>query len=158
VCGLGGGGVLTSSANPVILVRGCVCDYEGARWLQRGFFALLTGKYGGAAGIGVVTCSGDCAAGYACPTASTVASPPAAMCASGRYAAAGATSCSDCVAGQFSTAPAGTGVCVASCAWLRVRVCHCGNIGADGMEVSIDTELLDGHFVWRTAPALSLCP
>jgi hypothetical protein len=69
------------------------------------------GKFGNTQGLSVATCSGNCAAGYACPAASTTANPPAAMCASGRYAAAGATSCSDCLAGQFSTAPAGTSMC-----------------------------------------------
>jgi hypothetical protein len=75
------------------------------------------GKYGSTQGLSVTTCTAVCAAGYACPAASTSASPPAAVCASGRYAAAGATSCSDCVAGQFSTAPAGTG--------REVRTLHC---------------------------------
>jgi hypothetical protein len=73
--------------------------------------------------VGLATCSGDCAAGYACPAASTSASPPAAMCASGRYAAAGATSCSDCVAGQFSTAPAGMGCSVRVCPSV-LHSCH----------------------------------
>jgi hypothetical protein len=90
---------------------------------------VRTGKYGDSAGMGVVTCTGDCAAGYACPAASTVASPPVALCASGRYAAAGATSCSDCAAGQFSTAPAGADNVFASqvlacCSTCICSLCH----------------------------------
>jgi hypothetical protein len=65
-------------------------------------------------GLNAAVCSGPCAAGYACPAGSTNAT--AAICTTGRYSLASATTCTPCPGGTFGEAfglfsPACSGNC-----------------------------------------------
>jgi hypothetical protein len=68
-----------------------------------------------------------CDAGYACPAGSTSATPPAAKCADGTYAAAGASACSPC-----STSPPPGNACYDGAGAASGRACVAGKWSPGG--------------------------
>jgi hypothetical protein len=77
------------------------------------------GTFGSSSGLTSPACSGNCSAGYACPTGSmnTI------LCAAGQYSLSGAGSCTLCPASTPFSSP-GSGSCYSACpdatwsAWL----------------------------------------
>jgi hypothetical protein len=59
------------------------------------------GKFGSVLALQNALCSGDCAAGYACPQGSITSTPTSGICPVGRYSLPGASACTLCPAGAL---------------------------------------------------------
>jgi hypothetical protein len=112
---------------PSIMPRGCL--WEGGlpldthsvrscalvsvccgRWML-----CAPGKYGATTSLSAAACSGDCNAGYICPSGSTSAT--ASICPAGQYSGTGASACIPCPAGRYGDVGAQTtSACVGACA------------------------------------------
>ncbi len=107
------------------------------------------GTFGSSSGLTSPVCSGNCSAGYACPTGST--NSIAAVCPVGRYSQSGWGSCNLCAAGSFGgteglTSPACSGNCSAGYA------CPAGSTNATAVMCSAGQYSLSG------AGSCALCP
>ena len=72
------------------------------------------GLYGSTSGLATAGCSGNCSAGYVCPSASVSATTVS--CPAGKYSLAGATVCANCTAGLYgATSALPTASCTAPC-------------------------------------------
>ena len=64
-----------------------------------GCTSCAAGQYGATTGLNTTGCSGNCSAGYYCPTGSTSATQL--VCPPGQYSTVGSPSCPMCPAGQY---------------------------------------------------------
>ena len=72
------------------------------------------GVYGSTPGASSATCSGSCAAGYACPPGST--SPTVSVCMPGTYSTGGSAQCLPCPVGTYGTSQGlSSPLCTAPC-------------------------------------------
>ena len=107
------------------------------------------GTFGNTTGLQSPSCSGLCAAGYACPSGSTVGT--AVACSQGSWSPAGAAVCSSCSSGRYgNTTGMTTALCTDACA--AGYMCPPGSVSPTAMPCDV------GTFSTGNASACSPCP
>jgi hypothetical protein len=107
------------------------------------------GVYAATTALTSAACSGNCTAGYACPSGST--SPMAITCQPGQYSLAGASQCTPCPAGVFgATAALSSAACSGNC--TAGYACGAGSVSSMALGCT------PGKYSLSGAGVCSMCP